>query len=266
MSGRPVRIRSLWAPRAGYSADEYEDAFAYSAPEADDRYRGSDGLPPAADTTRRRWRPAETLRPFADAVGARSRSAEAALPLHAAVADGATEAAFSGRWSRTLVQGYVERPALHELVAGARRTWSPPQDDRWYVQAKTAQGAHAAFLGMVLDREAWRAEAVGDCCLFHLRDEDVLLSWPLSDAEDFTHTPPLVSSRVSDEMPAILSRTGTWAAGDTFILATDALAAWLIATSPHRVLADEQGDRLIRRARSERMRNDDVTALIITTG
>ena len=185
-----------------------------------------------------------------------------ALPLRAAVADGATESMFSGGWARAVARTYVDLDGtLSEAVRQARRSWSPPPDARWYVSAKAEQGAHAAAIGLRIDRDGWVAEAVGDCCLFVLRDGRPLESWPLTSASEFSHRPELISSLAEPVDPR--RTAGSWQSGDTFLLTSDALAAWLLAQDPVPELGDL--DALIERARAHGMRNDDVTAVRIAT-
>lgn len=246
-----IEIDTAWRPKEGHSEDEYEDAFAVSEPQ---------------------------------------------LPLRAAVADGATESAFSGRWARALAGAFVERGELSAAVDTARANWAPqPDPARWYAAAKAAEGAHAAILGLTIDRERWRAESVGDCCLFHIRGARILETWPMTSADAFSHHPPLISSRPSDAIhpesdvsihpdsspsdhpsdhptdhTAIESTNGTWKAGDDFILASDAIAQWLLGRidqSDFRLGAGASAgdlDALIAEARSNGMRNDDVTLIAIS--
>lgn len=185
------------------------------------------------------------------------------LPLRAAVADGATESAFSGGWARAVAQQYVHAgpdAPLRDAIQQARRSWTPPHDARWYVAAKAEQGAHAAVLGLQIDPNGWRAEAVGDCCLFWVRGGQLLESFPMASASEFSHRPALISSL--DESAQPKSASGTWKPDDTFLLATDAFAAWLLAQEVFPDLADLDG--LFERARTAGMRNDDVTALRVT--
>ncbi len=235
-----MRIETLWLPKSGHADDEYEDAFAASDPET--------------------------------------------FPFRAAIADGATESAFSGGWARTLAGEYLKSGALMEAAASARRLFSPVLDGRWYVEAKATEGAHAALLGLELgahpvvprrapdvqarrpagvgaDRGGWRAESVGDCCLFHVRGGELRRSWPFADAGEFHHRPELISSRADDVEAEIIE--GAWQAGDTFVLATDALAAWLLEAGVEPLLTADDFDALVEVARRSTLRNDDTTAVII---
>lgn len=199
-------------------------------------------------------------------------------PVRAAVADGATESAFSGLWARTLVDQLLGRSrataeAFAAAVDAGRAEWAAAVADRlddrpWYVRAKAEQGAFATALGVTLHEDgAWAGVAVGDCCLFHLREGRPIATWPYEDPDAFTHRPSLVSSRPDRSGPVPKATRGDWAAGDVLLLATDAVAAWLLRRGAGSVLDADPSTfgRAVRRARDEgTLRNDDATLLVLT--
>ena len=231
-----IRARILWAVKGGHRAEEYEDAAA-----ADE---------------------------------------DATLPLHAAVADGATESAFAGVWANHLVRGFREagpvtagpfREHLARWQAACQQAIEEraTRGEAWYAEAKAEEGAFATFLGMVIrpDR-SWQALAVGDCCLFHLRAGQREDQWPVDAPEDFTNRPALLSSQPGREAPEPQVREGTWQNGDAFLLATDALAAWLMEGTPaHLLQLDPTSfqERVVEAREAGALRNDDVTALVLET-
>lgn len=160
-----------------------------------------------------------------------------------AVADGASEGWASGAWARHLVGCYARTPpepaTFADWLADARDTWAEPpatDDQPWYAQAKQAEGAFATLVGVEV-RPAktgsalrWRAVAVGDSCLMHVRRGAVVESFPLTSPDQFDTTPALVPS--SSRRPALNPDwlAGTAIPGDTLLLATDAVAAALLAT------------------------------------
>src|SRR5207248_11270118 len=115
------------------------------------------------------------------------------------------------------------------------------------------RGAFATLLGLRLRTRAedpaagqWAAIALGDSCLFQIRDDRLLYVFPVTSAAEFDNSPVLVPSR-PDDFDRVTARaeraTGDWQSGDCFYLATDALAAWFLEASesgdkPWRVLAD----------------------------
>lgn len=253
-----IVARALWLPKAGNSADEYEDAWAVGdeTPEAADRFR-------------------------------------------CAVADGATEASFSGLWARLLTRGYCDggfpdAPEARDFAplqeAWAREVAAIPLP--WYAEEKARSGAFAALLGLQIAAHAgddgasggrWEALAVGDSCLFQVRGGRVILAWPVAAADDFTNRPTLLSSNPASNDDAVAAQLapagGDWLPGDTFYLLTDALACWfLIACEagghPWRDLdviatADNASAfvRWIGELRAaQALRNDDVTLLRVAVG
>lgn len=209
---------------------------------------------------------------------AAATSSAEAFPLHAAVADGATETAFSRQWAQILTAGWVERAPIDpakfaEAVPAWRRQWKQDvaadvQGRPWYAEVKAEQGAFAALLGLTIHASGtWQALSMGDCALFQLRDETVRASWPFSDPEAFTHRPTLLASRSCQSERAPKVTQGTWTPGDTFLLASDALAAWLLRIGPPagQTFTADAFEEEIRLARENgALRNDDVTLVRIT--
>jgi hypothetical protein len=155
------------------------------------------------------------------------------------VADGATESVFARQWAATLVNRLVDAEAMTEqafrtVIEEGQREWKASvaggdAERPWYVTAKAAEGAYATALGLSLRPDGtWRAVSVGDCCLFHWREGMLRQSWPMDAPEAFTNRPALLPSRQGAAVPAPSTVSGTWTGGDTFVLMTDAVAAWLL--------------------------------------
>jgi hypothetical protein len=205
-----------------------------------------------------------------------------------AVADGASESAFAGTWARLLVESFVAAgngaegmpwlgQAQQRFAAAVRRAPGEPEPP-WYLETGLRQGAFATFLGVVLDGGGWRALAVGDSCLFQVRQDCLVQAFPVERSDDFGATPWLVGSRpapVGAGGAPGLCRRGEWQSGDHLLLMTDALAQWFLAEAeagrrPWQALErlqiggpaafagwvnDQRGLR--------RLRNDDVTLLTV---
>jgi hypothetical protein len=145
----------------------------------------------------------------------------------------------------------------------------------WYERPGLERGAYATLLAVALDPPAprmqvgdelmtvaeavaaagsrgwhWHAAALGDTCLFHVRDERLLRAFPVEDSSAFGTNPPLAASRNADK--SVLARhikvaEGWCESGDQLYLATDALAAWFLqavqaGASPWTVLRDFAAD------------------------
>jgi hypothetical protein len=151
-----------------------------------------------------------------------------------AVADGASESSFAGLWARLLVEGYTRRlektAGVPSWIAGLGRRWAQEVDHRplpWYAEEKRQQGAFAAFLGLRLTQGRWRTLAVGDSCLFQVRDGELLRTFPLTSSASFGNQPSLLGSRSTVAAKPLKAR-GEWRPGDRFLLMTDALAQWFL--------------------------------------
>ncbi|QXD17175.1 protein phosphatase 2C domain-containing protein [Rhodocaloribacter litoris] len=224
-----MRPQVAWLPKDGHAPDEYEDAFAVPEPGT--------------------W------------------------PYRVAIADGATETAFAARWAQALVEGFVasdvaDPQAFTAFVDVQRSVWAAAVAARlpelpWYAAEKAREGAAAAFLGLSLRHDGtWHALAVGDCCLLVVRGGAVHLCWPLDAPGQFHHRPVLVHSRPGTETPVTV-RAGTWQPGDRFLLATDALAAWLMQGEAVAGWSGAAFRDRVEAARRQGLRNDDVTLVVI---
>ena len=134
-------------------------------------------------------------------------------PARIAVCDGASESAFARQWAQILAGAFVHRPldlsclddsSLTVWLAPCQEEWNgvvPWERIPWHGEAKTRAGAMAALVGLEIDQTAngagafpWQAVAVGDCCLFVVRGDDLAVSFPLESAAQFNNTPSLICS------------------------------------------------------------------------
>lgn len=236
-----LSYRVFWLPKSGLSTDEYEDAFAPSE---------------AADTDVNEFR--------------------------CAVSDGATETSFSGLWAKLLCQAYVEQN--FDLIA-LQDKWLKSvsgKDLPWYAEEKLESGAFATIVGLDIREDkkglSWSARALGDSCLFHIRDGKILQALPLKNWQDFDYTPILISTRQASNKGVLEKQDheiGSCKMGDTFYLMTDAISKWLLRRTSdmgdaisllEAIETCEQFEQLVneqRQARDEQgrpmMPNDDVT-------
>ncbi len=131
-----------------------------------------------------------------------------------AIADGATEGAYSGAWAAQLVKRYVEHPFTPlDDSSESLQEWLPPfsQPPRdvehvhdsvpWYLERALERGSFATLLGVAFRETAepqagmaWDAMSVGDSCLFQVKQGLFLASFPLSSAHDFHDAPLLIST------------------------------------------------------------------------
>lgn len=193
-----IDSRVFWLQKEGCSPEEYEDA--YSLPELS--------------------------------------SAETNV-FRCAVADGATETSFSGLWAKILVDGYVN--GIESLSDMQADWWKQVagKDLPWYAEQKLEFGAYAAFVGLKIESSEvgdsralkWSATALGDCCLFHVRDGKLLQALPLDRWQQFNNTPLLLSSKAdanADVLPKTVNAGGELQSGDIFYLMSDAISNWFL--------------------------------------
>lgn len=141
------------------------------------------------------------------------------------------------------------------------------------------------MLGLVIresKKRSWEAFAVGDSCLFQVREKELLIRFPVGSSCDFGNFPSLLSSlhkRNADIDKRLLAIGGRWRSGDRFYLATDALAQWFMKEFEQGcepwTIVDELASQESNQAfedwmsdlRSKKLiRNDDVTLLRINLG
>ena len=208
-----------------------------------------------------------------------------------AVADGATESSFAREWARLLAAEFVHSPIRPtrrwtEWLPSVQARWKSDVGSQplpWFAEAKFAQGAFATFLGLALNsdrRQHWHAVAIGDSCLFQIRDGRLNQAFPLTQSVDFDNSPRLLGSRTSaaEARQREVRGRGDWQSGDSFFLATDALAQWFLSQVEGDGQPWELFESLFRepdvrhagiawidqlRDRHE-IRNDDVTLIMVT--
>ena len=216
-------------------------------------------------------------------------------PARVVLCDGATESAFARPWAQALARAFIYRPLdLSRLDEAALARWLLlPQDEwgrrvpwqrvPWHGEAKTRSGALSTLLGLELDQTParsgvylWQAVAVGDCCLFIVRDNALAGSFPMDDAGCFNDTPSLICSNPVNNAglwSKVRRMNGLCRSGDRLVLASDALACWILQAQDfgdgllETLLAlefSQQWEDWLQAKRAGRaIRNDDTTLITI---
>jgi hypothetical protein len=206
--------------------------------------------------------------------------------LKIALADGATESSFAKEWANILVENLdFSKTQFIRRLSSLRSQWLLGVDTTnlpWYAEAKLEKGAFSTLLVLSVDfkTETYKAFAIGDCCLYHVREDSVVLSFPIQTSNDFSNSPFLVSTRkdYDDELKIQLKETGSRniQSGDFLLLMSDALAHWFAIEAeknerPWKILLgfseDSSGSAfegwLNDRRRLKEIKNDDTTLIVI---
>jgi hypothetical protein len=207
------------------------------------------------------------------------------------VADGATESSFSGPWARQLVdsftagagslgQGREGAAGRSAWIAAQGKAWRSklPRKLSWLAEEKAREGGNAAFLGIEFHLTrgghlVWRAGAVGDCVLFSARGATLERAFPAFGPDGYPRRPALIATAAEADWQLA---GGTARPGDTFLMASDALARWLTAqlfegkADWSALAATTDARRFARAVEGLRSRgwvvNDDATLLVVEIG
>lgn len=220
-----------------------------------------------------------------------NEDATAVVGLRVAIADGASEGWQSGQWAGILAHAAASDfpdPKTYPQWLLSAQHLAPRETlggvaGSWYAEEKQALGAFSTLLAVAFDVPKtgsgikWRAIAVGDSCLFHLRGDKVVTRFPLEDVEAFSNRPALVASLPTSELLEPEWFAGRAELTDRFYLATDALAEWFYRyacdhqAEPWRVFDRLMNDRspadfetwVQAERTAKRLKNDDTTLIRI---
>lgn len=216
--------------------------------------------------------------------------------LSLAIADGASESSFAAEWAKMLTRAYAKEPFFNishlqsqmETLAGRWKSVALRRPLPWFAEEKVRMGAFSTLLGIHLSEDStdetqkgkWSVIAVGDSCLFQVRGDVLIESFPISKSLDFGTSPTLLSSNDSKNKSVwdkVAFKADRWQAGDMFFLITDALAFWFLSQHEHNerpweILAGfvednnpiESFTTWVNNARASSMlKNDDVTLMFV---
>jgi len=165
-----------------------------------------------------------------------------------AIADGVGMASYSDLWAHALVKAFIEEPLRQDddcekfrWLQRARSIMQLPPDSPdlpYYARDNLDRPTYATFLGVYLqgkdsphdeDCIACHITAVGDSCALHYSDGILQSGFPIESASDFNRTPTTLSSKGRDECwKSFRFHTLNLKEDDLLILATDAVAQWLV--------------------------------------
>lgn len=165
------------------------------------------------------------------------------------IADGASEGAFSSKWSKILTEtcvkknGLIATPEFLDESQNIFEVWKKDYIKKridsknpllWYEEMSLSSGAYSTLLGITFyhNKDAsniWESHAIGDSCLIQIRDEKVSTIFPILESIEFNNNPILISSIKDynrETLKKIKNITYNWKYTDTFFLMTDAIAQW----------------------------------------
>jgi hypothetical protein len=218
------------------------------------------------------------------------------------VVDGATGSFDPVRWVDQLVTSFVPPPgprgaghAGPRLEPAAMRAWFAQMQDQWAADVPAFDsiieerkfrevGSFATFLGFEITGLAgpdprWRAVALGDTVLFHVRADRLIATFPPMRPGDFGSRPAGVHtmrSSLDGMTERLLAGDGVLADGDFLFAATDAMAEWILRAAGRDeakvwqtlaglvhpdVFARLVSDQRKEQDAAKRMKNDDVTLM-----
>lgn len=167
-----------------------------------------------------------------------------------AVADGASSSSKAAAWAATLTRGFVIDPFdlssaddfdrwIERRCNDFRLEHPVAADDEvtaqnWYAKAAEGQNGFATLVAAQFGPSARNVESVefggvGDACLFHVRDQELLCAAPELGVDGFGTFPDLLSTNDDHREQAVQRMfTGSFAvaAGDEVFLMSDAIAEW----------------------------------------
>lgn len=207
-----------------------------------------------------------------------------------AISDGATESSFSKEWSDLLVSCYkdlpfdiINLPSTIELISKSWNSRINAIDLPWYAAQKAEIGAFATFLGLSLDlhQNRFEAVAIGDCTMFVIRNDELFETFPINKIDDYGNTPNLFSTNhqyQTDYLNSVFYYDDQIHFNDLFILATDALAAWIFKSTiagekpwiNFTTMLDDANESntefeywTINKIKNNEIKNDDISLVII---
>lgn len=148
--------------------------------------------------------------------------------LRVAVADGASADIYSGLWATCLVDNFISTGTLDPISAANHwQTAVSSKPKPWFMEEKIRHGSHAAFIGITISlNNQVSISSMGDVCVFQIRESELIFSFPIHDAVDFGRFPHLISTQ--DRSVNLTSYELSFQSDDIFLIATDALAHWLL--------------------------------------
>lgn len=216
------------------------------------------------------------------------------------LSDGATSSPEAGAWSRMIVEensscGSDKKEVIKNFPK-IKEKWDKYWEQRkndilnkshgWWTETILEKPNGATYCSLTFDTDyknqkevSWRALAIGDSCVLHFREGKLLKSFPIDDPLCFTDRPNLLKTtntqeELESEVKGINEISGIAQKGDTFVLATDALAEWILKYVPNsqelkqKILLSTSYNLdfekfILEERKYNRLKDDDSTLIIV---
>ncbi len=224
------------------------------------------------------------------------------VPARFAVADGATDATFSGLWARLVTRSFVrfgvpsfgndyETDKFLAFIRCLRRRWKKATGQgtgrlNWSAEARVVrEGSFCTFVGAEFHLDDMGCEmqwwAIGDACVIVVSATGAVDSFPLKGSSEFSNRPAMIRTQgdfLERHDGTVFFGRSFLNRGDRILLATDALAEQLLSRriegssagflpdGLHVSMSDMEFREWVAMARVFRMKNDDVTLVIVELG
>lgn len=224
------------------------------------------------------------------------------VPARFAVADGATDATFSGLWARLVTRSFVrfgvptsgDDCETEEFLAFFRRLqrrWMRATGQgtgrlNWSAEARVVrEGSFCTFAGVEFHLDDQGCEmrwwAIGDACVIVASAKGSVDSFPLKGSWEFSNRSAMVKTRgdfLETHDSDVFFGRRFLKKGDRILLVTDALAEQLLSRRiqglPNKFLpdwlyvsmSDMEFQEWVAMARIFGMKNDDVTLVMVEVG
>ena len=204
-----------------------------------------------------------------------------------AIADGISQSPFSSIWSKKLVTKFVNKPFnISEINSNHIHNWLDDIQKEWMDQIQHEEaheliidmakekGGSTTFLGGIFapNQKILDVCAIGDSNIFILRKNKIIESFPITTVEEFTdQTLGVFSIKKPDSNLSFTTKKFELVKGDSLILATDALAKWILNSSNlgqkpwNKILKNKNSiEKFIEELRAtNKIDDDDTTCMIL---
>ena len=203
-----------------------------------------------------------------------------------AIADGVSQSPFSSIWSKKIVRKFVNKPFniseinsnfIHDWLDDIRKEWMDDiQKEKAHeliIDLAKEKGGSTTFLGGIFSSNQKTLDicTIGDSNLFILRKNKIIESFPITTVEEFTDQTLGVSSiKRPNSTVSFTTKRFDLRKGDSIILATDALAKWILNSSNlgqkpwNKILKNKNSiEKFIEELRTTNKIDDDDTTCII---